>query len=84
MAGTVYDPSQVYSQQMGGLSGVGSQFMQQGAGTLASLGQAQAQAAQNIGAIQAQAATAPFQNLLSLGMMGGGLMSGAGAMGMTI
>lgn len=80
MAGQVYDPSQVYSQQMGALTGVGSQYMQQGAGTLQALGQAQSQMYQNIGAIQAQQAVAPFQNLLSLGQTGAGIMAGYGAL----
>lgn len=45
------------------------------------LGSSLAQGYQNMGAIRAQAAVAPFQNLMSLGQTAGGLMMGAGAMG---
>lgn len=54
-------------------SGVGGQMIQHGQ----SIGQGYA----NIGSIHAQAATAPFQNIMSLGQVGAGLMTGYGAMG---
>lgn len=65
-----------------GLSGIGQGYTSGVVNSLGQLGQSQSQMYQNLGAINAQAATAPFQNLMSLGSMFGGVMSGAGAMGM--
>lgn len=64
------------------LGQIGSQYAGGAANTLQQQGSNQAQIAMNTGAINASAATAPFQNLMSLGTMGAGLMQGAGAMGL--
>ena len=80
-AGLVYDPSQVYSQQMGSLTGVGQQYMRQGQNTLAALGQAQAQTAQNIGMIQSQRAMLPYNSLMAGMNTASSLMSMGGMFG---
>jgi hypothetical protein len=63
-----------------GLSGIGSAFGANVGQTMQQFGQSQAQGYMNQGQIQAQAATAPFQNLMTLGQTVGGAMSGYGAM----
>jgi len=64
-----------------GLSGIGANFSANVGGQMQQFGQQQGQGYMNLGQINAQAATAPFQNLMSLGSVAGGIMSGAGAMG---
>ena len=63
------------------LGQIGAQFAQQGSNQMMQQGANLAQGYTNLGAINAQAAVAPFQNLMALGSMAGGMMTGAGAMG---
>lgn len=63
------------------LSNIGASVASQVGQGYQNLGSSLAQGYQNMGAIRAQQATAPFQNLMSIGTTAGGLMMGAGAMG---
>lgn len=63
------------------LSNIGAGVSSQVGQGYQNLGSSLAQGYQNIGAIKAQQATAPMQNLMSLGSTAGGMMMGAGAMG---
>lgn len=78
-AANIWDPSQYHIGRAQSLAGLSQQYTGQAAGALGNLGAAQSQYWQNIGAIGAQRATAPFQNLLSLGQAAGGAMEGIGA-----
>lgn len=62
------------------LGNIGQNYTNTTMGMMTGIGKSESQMYQNIGAINAQAATAPFQNLMSIGQVVGGVMSGYGAM----
>lgn len=66
-----------------GINATGSQFSSSVGAGYQSTSQNLAQGYQNQGAIQAQAATAPFQNLMAIGQTGASVMGGMGLMGFT-
>jgi hypothetical protein len=66
-----------------GINATGSQFSSSVGAGYQNTSQNLAQGYQNQGAIAAQGATAPFQNLMSLGMTGASVMGGMGMMGFT-
>lgn len=63
-----------------GINSTGSQFASSVGNSYQNVGTSLAQGYQNQGAINAQAAIAPFQNLMTIGTTAGGVMSGIGAM----
>lgn len=62
------------------LGSIGQQYSNTGSTLMSNLGASQSQMYQNIGAINAQKATAPFQNLMAIGQTGAAVMSGYGMM----
>jgi len=72
LAAARQDPGAIYSTVLGGLSGVGQQYTSSAQQAMAMGGQAQSQAAQQLGQIQANAATAPWQMLFGAGQAAGG------------